>query len=198
MVGVSVASACTITRQIQRPSFLATIFAFTDPELPRSSCRSRAALTAASAAATLSRLAYRWRLTRQPQQVGKVHRQPPRLIARQPIWSPSGATQRYVRNRGRSGSARLALETTFTPLRTSALAVPSNLNAARRAGRSSSERLITDAVPVANRKSEGETKAKGAPLVESASALSDRMGQSYLGRSQHRFWLVPRRFDATE
>jgi hypothetical protein len=33
---------------------------------------------------------------------------------RQPIWSPSGATQRYVRNRGRrSGSARLALETTL-------------------------------------------------------------------------------------
>jgi hypothetical protein len=29
-------------------------------------------------------------------------------------WSPSGATQRYVRNRGRSGSARLALETTLT------------------------------------------------------------------------------------
>ena len=73
-----------------------------------------------------------------------------------------------------------------------------NVHGARTAGRSSSERLITDAVPVANRKSEGETKAKGAPLVESASALSDRMGQSYLGRSQHRFWLVPRRFDATE
>ena len=43
--------------------------------------------------------------------LAKVHRHPPRLVARQPIWSPIGATQRYVRNRGRSGSARLALET---------------------------------------------------------------------------------------
>ena len=49
----------------------------------------------------------------QLRQLGEVRRQPPRLVARQPIWSPSGATQRYVRNRGRSGSARLALETTL-------------------------------------------------------------------------------------
>ena len=32
----------------------------------------------------------------------------------QPICSPSDATQRYVRNRGRSGSARVALETMTT------------------------------------------------------------------------------------
>ena len=32
-------------------------------------------------------------------QLGEVHRHPPRLVVRQPIWSPSGATQRYVRNR---------------------------------------------------------------------------------------------------
>ena len=45
-----------------------------------------------------------------------------RLVARQPIWSPSGATQRYVRNRGRGGSARLALETTLmTPNRPSSM-----------------------------------------------------------------------------
>ena len=49
----------------------------------------------------------------QLRQLGEVRRQPPRLVARQPIWSPSDATQRYVRNRGRSGSARLALETTL-------------------------------------------------------------------------------------
>jgi hypothetical protein len=49
----------------------------------------------------------------QLRQLGKVDRHAPRLVARQPIWSPSGATQRYVRNRGRSGSARLALETTL-------------------------------------------------------------------------------------
>ena len=58
---------------------------------PRSSCRSRAALTAASAAATLSRPAYRRRPTQQLRQLGEVHRQPPRLVARQPIWSPSDA-----------------------------------------------------------------------------------------------------------
>ena len=33
-------------------------------------------------------------------QLGEVRRHPPRLVARQPISSPSGATQRYVRNRG--------------------------------------------------------------------------------------------------
>jgi hypothetical protein len=81
---------------------------------PRSSCRSRAALTAASAAATLSRPAYRRRPTQQLRQLGEVRRHAPRLIARQPIWSPSGATQRYVWNRGTSGSARLALETMTT------------------------------------------------------------------------------------
>ena len=56
------------------------------------------------------------------------HRHPPRLVARQPIWSPSGATQRYVRNWSRGGSARLALETTLmTPNRPStveAISVP--------------------------------------------------------------------------
>jgi hypothetical protein len=46
-------------------------------------------------------------------QLDEVHRYAPRLVARQPIWSPSDATQQYVRNRGRSGSARLALETTL-------------------------------------------------------------------------------------
>jgi hypothetical protein len=55
-------------------------------------------------AATLSRLAYRRRPTQQLRQLGEVHRQPPRLVARQPIWSPSDATQRYVRNWARSGS----------------------------------------------------------------------------------------------
>jgi hypothetical protein len=40
----------------------------------------------------------------------------PRLVVRQPIWSPNGATQQYVRNRGRSGSARPALETTLMTL----------------------------------------------------------------------------------
>ena len=54
-------------------------------------------------AATLSRLAYR-RPTQQLWQLGEVHRNAPRLVARQPNWSLSGATQRYVRNRGRSGS----------------------------------------------------------------------------------------------
>ena len=39
-----------------------------------------------------------------------------RVIAHQPIWSPGDATQRYVRNRGRSGSAGLALETTLMTL----------------------------------------------------------------------------------
>jgi hypothetical protein len=32
-------------------------------------------------------------------------------------WSPSGAAQRDVGNRGKSGSARLALETTFMTVR---------------------------------------------------------------------------------
>jgi hypothetical protein len=41
------------------------------------------------------------------------HRHRPRLVARQPIWSPSGAMQRYVRNQGRSGSARPAPEMTL-------------------------------------------------------------------------------------
>jgi hypothetical protein len=63
-----------------------------------------------SAAATLSRLAYRWRPTQQPQQLGEVHRHLPRLVARQPIWSPSGATQRYVRNRGRNEVRGLRLK----------------------------------------------------------------------------------------
>src|ERR1700722_17592123 len=31
----------------------------------------------------------------QLRQLGEVHRHAPRLVARQPIWSPSGATQRY-------------------------------------------------------------------------------------------------------
>ena len=52
--------------------------------------------------ATLSRLAYRGRSTQQLRQPGEVHRHPPRLVARQPISSPSGATQRYVRNRGKA------------------------------------------------------------------------------------------------
>jgi hypothetical protein len=60
---------------------------------------------------------YHWagaaRLRRQLRQLGEVHRHPPRLVTRQPIWSPSDATQQYVRIRGRSGSARLALETTL-------------------------------------------------------------------------------------
>jgi hypothetical protein len=38
-------------------------------------------------------------------QLGEVHRHLPRLVARQPIWSPSGATQRYVRI-GREAEAR--------------------------------------------------------------------------------------------
>ena len=54
-----------------------------------------------SAAATLSR----GRPTQQLRQLGEVHPHAPRLVARQPIWSPSGATQRYVRNRG-EGEAR--------------------------------------------------------------------------------------------
>jgi hypothetical protein len=36
----------------------------------------------------------------QLRQLGEVRRHAPRLVARQPIWSPSDATQRYVRNRG--------------------------------------------------------------------------------------------------
>ena len=46
---------------------------------PRSSCRSRAELIAASAAATLSRFAYRRRPTQQLRQLGEVRRRPPRL-----------------------------------------------------------------------------------------------------------------------
>jgi glutathione S-transferase len=49
-------------------------------------------------------------LFQQLRQLGEVHRHAPRLVARQPIWSPNGATRRFVRNRGRSGSARVALE----------------------------------------------------------------------------------------
>jgi hypothetical protein len=37
----------------------------------------------------------------QLRQLGEVHRHASRLVARQPIWSPSDATQQYVRNRGR-------------------------------------------------------------------------------------------------
>jgi hypothetical protein len=55
-------------------------------------------------------------LTQQLRQLGEVHHHAPRLVARQPIWSPSGATHQYVRNRGISGSARLALETTLMTL----------------------------------------------------------------------------------
>jgi hypothetical protein len=62
----------------------------------------------------LARLAYRGRPTQQLRQPGEVHRHPPRLVARQPIWSPSGATQRHLRNGGISGSARVALETMTT------------------------------------------------------------------------------------
>ena len=64
----------------------------------------------------LSRLANRRRPTQQLRQLGEVHRHPPHLVARQPIWSPSDATQQYVRNRGRSG-ARLAPETTLMTVR---------------------------------------------------------------------------------
>ena len=35
------------------------------------------------------------------------------FVATSADWSPNSATQRYVGNRGKSGSARLALETTF-------------------------------------------------------------------------------------
>jgi hypothetical protein len=52
-------------------------------------------------------------LTQQLRQLGGVRRHAPRLVARQPIWSPSRATYQYVRNRGRSGSARLAFEMTL-------------------------------------------------------------------------------------
>jgi hypothetical protein len=48
-----------------------------------------------------------------PGSLAKFAAMRPRLVARQPIWSPNGATQQYVRNRGRSGSARPALETTL-------------------------------------------------------------------------------------
>jgi hypothetical protein len=44
-----------------------------------------------------ARLAHRRRLAQQLRQLGEVHRHAPRLVARQPIWSPSDATQRYVR-----------------------------------------------------------------------------------------------------
>jgi hypothetical protein len=49
-------------------------------------------------------------LTQQLRQLGEVHRQPPRLVARQPIWSPSDATQRYVRNRGEAEARGLRLK----------------------------------------------------------------------------------------
>ena len=42
---------------------------------------------------------------------------PPSFVAGQTDSSPSGATQRYVGNRGKSGSARLALETTLMTVR---------------------------------------------------------------------------------
>ena len=45
----------------------------------------------------------------------EVHRHPPRLVARQPIWSPSGATQRYVRNRGRTEVRGLRLNDVDDP-----------------------------------------------------------------------------------
>ena len=65
-------------------------------------------------------LAYRRRPPQQLRQLGEVHRQPPRL-AGQPIWSPSGATQRYVRNREK-WNVRPALETALmTPNRPSSV-----------------------------------------------------------------------------
>jgi hypothetical protein len=60
------------------------------------------------------------------------HRHPPRLVVHQPIWSPSGATRRYVRNRARSGSARVTHETTSMTLkRTSRLIVLRLISPAR-------------------------------------------------------------------
>jgi hypothetical protein len=57
-----------------------------------------------------------------PAQSGRQYRHPPCRGPRQPIWSPSDATQQYVRNWGRSGRARLALETTLmTPNRPSSV-----------------------------------------------------------------------------
>jgi hypothetical protein len=59
---------------------------------------------------------YRRRSTQQPGSLAKVRRQPPRLIAHQPIWSLSGDTA-ICRNWARGGSARLALETTVMTVR---------------------------------------------------------------------------------
>jgi hypothetical protein len=53
------------------------------------------------------------RPTQQLRQLDEVHRQPLAPRRASADWSPSGATQRHVQNRGRSGSARLALETTL-------------------------------------------------------------------------------------
>ena len=61
-------------------------------------------------------------LNERPQlrQLGEVGRQ--RRACGSTDWSPSGATQRYVRNRGRSGSAGVALEMTLmTPNRPSSV-----------------------------------------------------------------------------
>ena len=49
-------------------------------------------------------------LTQHLRQLGEVHRHPPRLVTRQPIWPPSGATQRYVRNRGEAEVRGLRLK----------------------------------------------------------------------------------------
>jgi hypothetical protein len=66
-----------------------------------------------------ARLAYRRRPTQQLRQRGEVHRHGPRLVARQPIWSPSAVRRSDMSGSGRSGSARLALETTLmNPFRT--------------------------------------------------------------------------------
>ena len=94
---------------------------------PRSSCRSPAALTAASAAATASRLAYRRRPTPQLRQLGRERSSPcaaPRrasvdLVAER--W-----TQQYVRNGGEADARGLRLndvddpEETFTAHRSAA------------------------------------------------------------------------------
>ena len=45
-------------------------------------------------------------------QLREVRRHAPRFVLGQ-CWSPSSATQQYVRNRGISGSVRLVLETTL-------------------------------------------------------------------------------------
>jgi hypothetical protein len=58
--------------------------------------------------AAAARVAYR----RRPalRHLGEVHRHAPRLVVRQPICSPSGATQRYVRNRGEAEARGLRLK----------------------------------------------------------------------------------------